>query len=510
MQLRPYQIEGINKIAKNIGLGIRMQIMQMPTGAGKTITVAGLIHRYKQKFNNRVLMLVHREELLSQSRRALYNGFGIISEIVNADTKYLPHADVFVGMVETANNRLKKNPNYFGDIGLLIIDECHIGSFKKIYEYFPAPTIVVGLSATPISATKKDPMKNQWQDIVPGPDIHELISIGSLVQNETYQLKGIARKEISIKRGEFDNAEMGKIYSKSKNVHNVVSAYEKLCEGKKTIIFNCNIAHSILVNDAFIQAGYPSKHLDGTENIYKRVETLKWYASTPNAILHNIGVLTTGWDEPSVINCIVNRSTMSLPLFLQMTGRASRPYPGKDYFRIIDMGGNITTHGDWSMTRDWYQLFHYPDKPSTGGVAPIRICTNCEGIIPASARICKLCGYEEERITEYDTIAPEFEMIIGRININTMVDHQRDSGHKDISVLFRLCSKTIAALKYRIPDDIISDTLQEDCFAQFEMKVIEWCRITGRKHNAWLKTFSRDIFIKEFDKVIHKAVISDA
>ncbi len=73
-------------------------------------------------------------KLLKQTRHTLYNGFGILSESVTSKKKHIPHSKVYVGMVDTAYNRLKKDRGYFGKIGMLITDECHIGNFKKIYD----------------------------------------------------------------------------------------------------------------------------------------------------------------------------------------------------------------------------------------------------------------------------------------------------------------------------------------------------------------------------------------
>jgi superfamily II DNA or RNA helicase len=144
----------------------------------------------------------------------------------------------------------------------------------------------------------------------------------------------------------------------------------------KTIIFNCNIDHSKKVNEAFGAFGYPSRHLDGEVDEHARRATLLWFKNTPGAILNNIGVLTTGFDEPSLQTVIVNKSTMSLPLWLQMTGRGARPFPEKQFFTIIDMGGNALTHGDWSDSRDWSYEFQNPDKPKNGE-APTKVCVGC-------------------------------------------------------------------------------------------------------------------------------------
>jgi superfamily II DNA or RNA helicase len=203
---------------------------------------------------------------------------------------------------------------------------------------------------------------------------------------------------------------MGAAYSKPKQVHNTVSGYEKHCLGKKTLVFNCNVAHSKLVCEAFIEAGHNCRHLDATSA--DRESTIDWFNATPDAILCNVGILTTGFDSPAVECVIMNKATLSLPLWLQCTGRGSRPSPGKSHFTILDLGGNAMYHGDWCASRDWSDIFHNPDKPGKGdGVAPVKECVQCEAIIPASANVCKFCGADNSKPMEIDETPVEFELL---------------------------------------------------------------------------------------------------
>ena len=498
-KLYEYQAAGVDAIACNFANGIRRQLLQCPTGGGKTVLFSGLTKRYLDKFNKSVVILVHREELLRQTRNTLFNGFELMSEPVTAKKRTITPSLCYVGMVETVYNRLKKRPRYFGNVGMVIVDECHIGNFNKIYDFFP-DSLIVGFSATPIATSKKDPLKNYFDELVQGPQITELIHLGKLSPNETYSIKGINRNDLKVKRGEFDSSQMGEMYSNSRNVHNTVEAFKRLGNGLKTMVFNCNVEHSKLVNQAFLDAGYNSRHIDGTST--DRKNTLTWFKNTPDAILNNIGVLTTGFDEPSVMNVIINRSTMSLPLWLQMTGRGGRIYPGKDYFRIIDMGGNAIKHGDWRIDRDWNQIFHHPEKPYDGnGVAPIKACEGCEAIIPAQARTCAFCGHVHERVIEYDTIAPEFEMLVGSIKVESLVNDVEDKGQKEWKVFFDILKKTIQMLKYQTNGLIITESVEDQSYVQFMKKVKEWCNLVKKPYSKYVRDFAKEKFTEEIDKI---------
>lgn len=501
MDLRDYQIEGINSLARKAFNGMKRIIFQLATGGGKTVCFAGLVQRFLSRQNKNVLILVHREELLKQARRTLYDWYGIIAEPVVAGMKHLPASRVHVAMVETANNRLKKNPNYFPNVGLVIVDEAHLGMFRKLFEHFPC--LIIGFTATPVSASKKDPLKNHFEDIVCAIDIPDLIASGALVPNRTFHVKNINRKELKIKNGEFDESYMADMMSKPKHVQNCVIGYEQHCRGQKAIVFNCNVEHSKITNMAFVNAGYNSRHLDGSMSRHEREAVLKWFKETPDAILNNIGVLTAGFDEPSIRAVIVNKSTLSLPLWLQMTGRGSRPAPGKDVFMIIDMGGNALHHGDWCARRDWEDMFHNPDKPSDGsGVAPVKSCPECESIIHASLRTCPFCNADVAKTPEYDLERVEFELLTTEkplvLDVPLLI---ATNTKKDYFTLHQIKARLISQARYEWNLRSLSDTHAAELHRMYQDAVRVWCHAKGKRYNQWHRETTAKWLGEELERV---------
>lgn len=490
MQLRDYQQNGVDEVSRKIGAGHRRLCFQLATGGGKTITFSALIQRYiVANPNKRVLIAVHREELLKQARSTLYEFAGIVAHPIVAGVRYAPPSQVYVAMVETANNRLKNNPKWFGDVGMLIVDECHLGNHKKLYEYFPQD-LIIGFTATPISSSKKDPLNNYFDDIISAIDIPDLIEQGALTPNRTYHIKNINRKALSIKGGEFDNKVMGTAFSSGKHVQNTVDAYEKFGKNTKAVVFNCNIEHSKLVTQAFVDRGYNARHFDGMTNKKIRAEALEWLHNTPDAILNNVGVLTTGFDEKSIETIIINRSTMSLPLWLQMTGRGSRLWPGKQYFTIIDLGSNAITHGDWCAPRDWVDLFHNPERPRTDkeGIVPQKECPGCEALVPAQATTCPFCGFDMTRTVQYDKGIPEFELVtknIRTIDVHAIIEQsfaRSDNAYYPLHVI----KGSIVAEARRKSDKITTEQVYT-LLAAFHEKVQEWCKEKKKNYDQWHK-----------------------
>lgn len=496
MILRPYQETGLQKVSQKL-LTHRKIVYQLATGGGKTITFSAISKRYIEKSGKSVLILVHRKELLQQTRRTLYNAYGISAQIIIAGMKTIPPAAVYVGMVESVMRRLDRIRN----IGLVIIDECHNLSFAKVHEHFPEQYII-GFTATPLTGNKKKPLKDYYEDIVCGVDIPELIEQGSLCQNITFAPKDtVDKSKLKIKNGEYDEGLMALEFSKAKHISTTVEAYQKWCAGTKCLIFNCSIQHSVLVNDAFIAAGLPSKHLDSTQPPAIRDEIVNWYKTTPDAILNNVAILTTGFDAPDTEAVIMNRATLSMPLWLQCTGRGSRPTDAKSAFTIIDLGSNAITHGDWCDSRDWENIFFNPPQPGKDGVAPVKHCPQCDAIIAASTRICKFCGHEfpPPEIEEAERLS-DFVVVTKGIDVASIIEANKE--RKEYYPFFAIGANLAHSAKKTIPQ--MTEENYKFILRNYDELAKEWCQLKGKKYNDWHKQRAKETLISELQKYFKK------
>jgi superfamily II DNA or RNA helicase len=508
-ELREYQVQGINELASKVLRGKKRIVFQLPTGAGKTVTFAGLVHRFLNKQQRRILILVHREELLKQTVRTIFQWYDISAIPVTAGMSYLPNGLVYVAMVETANNRLKKNPGYFQNIGLVIVDEAHLGLFRKMFDHYKE-TLIFGFTATPIAASKTEPLKNYFEDIVTSVDIPDLIKMGSLAPNKTFHIDNVSRKDFKISRGEFDERQMAGVYSGGKHVQNTIAAYQKHALGRKTIVFNCNIEHSKKVKQAFLAFGYPSRHLDGEMDKVERARVLEWFKNTPGAILNNVGVATTGFDEPTIEVVIMNRSTMSLSLWLQCCGRGSRPLPGKPFFTILDMGGNAITHGDWSEPHDWRDMFLNPEKPKKGGEAPVKACKGCAVLIHLSQKKCPHCGADNAAVARYDQDRVAFGSYSKRgpfIHVQALIEEyagkRKADGteYKEMAVLHEIKRQIINHAKRSWKVKKLDTQTAELMITTYQDRVKEWCNLKLKAYDWWLEKNSREWMLAEFKRV---------
>ena len=337
-------------------------LYQLPTGGGKTVIFSEIVRRYLANNDKKVVVLTHRIELCKQTSKML-KGFGVSNKIINSKVKELPDQNdysCFVAMVETLKNRINDEKLHLDNIGLVIIDEAHYNSFRKLLNSFKN-AFILGVTATPLSSNIKLPMHQSYDELIVGDTISSLIDKGFLARATTYSYDvGLTSLKVGI-NGDYTVKSSDDLYTNTIMQEKLLHAYTERSLGKKTLIFNNGIHTSLYVYETFREAGYDIRHLDNTSSSEERKDILAWFKKTPDAILTSVGILTTGFDEPTVETIILNRATKSLTLYYQMIGRGSRKLPGKDEFTVIDLGNNAARFGLWSEPVNWQHIFKSPE-----------------------------------------------------------------------------------------------------------------------------------------------------
>ncbi len=361
--LYPYQEEAIKDILTVLDKNAKKQnlLFQLPTGGGKTIIFSEVVRRYINLNKEKVLILTHRIELLRQTAKTLEET-GVPSKLITSEVKELDKKEsyaCFLAMVETLNNRLQEDEHFLDHIDLVIVDEAHYNSFRKIFQYFK-DAVIFGVTATPLSSNLNNPLNRHYKKLIVGDSISDLIDKGYLSNAETYTYD-VKLKSLKVGTdGDFTVSSLDKVYGSSEMHDKLMVSYLERAKNTKTLIFNSSISTSKSVYENFKKAGLDIKHLDSTNQKKERIETLQWFKETPNAILTSVGILTTGFDEPTVETIILNRATRSLTLYHQMIGRGSRTLPNKKQFNIIDLGDNARRLGLWKDYIDWNEIFINP------------------------------------------------------------------------------------------------------------------------------------------------------
>ena len=505
--LRPYQEVGVNAAAVALTQHQKI-IFQLPTGGGKTPCIAAIIERFTSKSKKGVIAVVDGKRLHRQAHSTIYDWTGIIAQSIDASTQSVAPSQVYVAMIETLMRRVGK-PYYkhlLSDIGLIIIDEAHVGNFKKLFPVFP-DALFVGFTATPIAATKKDPLKNYFQSIVTCIDVPELIAQGALVQNYTVSnFDKPDSSEFVIKNGKFDDDQQGNVRKAAKHVKNTVRAYEEFGLGKSTIVYNASKAHNIAVCDEFNAAGHECRYVDDDTSDVERDRILDWHETTPGAIVCNVGLYTKGFDAPYIEFVLVNIDTMSLSKWLQMAGRGGRPHVfadgrKKELFILADLGSNAARHGDWNWERDWKEIFYNPPRVSKDGVAPIKSCPKCDAMVPASARVCTgitiglfgplRCGYEFplSSTIEVQEFPITLKLITKNVDLSKMVNSQTFQGASGWTIMKQMVLDVVRLScdgwgAEGCPLEADAELITNECY----LKVKELRQLIGEvKLNAWAK-----------------------
>ncbi len=213
-----------------------------------------------------------------------------------------------------------------------------------------------------MSSNRALPLNDNYDELIVGHSIKSLIEKQYLADAETFtydvNLHGLKIGS----NGDFTVSSSDKVYSNYFMQEKLLFAYEEVAVGKKTLIFNSGIDSSRAVYTLFKKHNYKVRHLDSTYSDADRKDILKWFKETPGAILTSVGILTTGFDEPTVESIILNRATRSLTLYHQMIGRGSRILKHKKHFQVIDLGNNVRRFGYWQEFIDWQDAFQFPDR----------------------------------------------------------------------------------------------------------------------------------------------------
>ena len=211
-----------------------------------------MLMRLHKKSGDKVLILTHRIELSVQTSKQLA-AIDVKNKVINSEVKEIENPDdyqCFIAMVETLNNRLNDDENFLENIGLVIVDEAHYNSFRKIFQFYQNANIL-GVTATPLSSNKALPLNDNYDELIVGESIKSLIESGYLSDAETYtydvNLHGL---KIGT-NGDFTVSSSDVVYGNYFMQEKLLFAYEEVGLGDKTLIFNSGIDTSMRVEETF-------------------------------------------------------------------------------------------------------------------------------------------------------------------------------------------------------------------------------------------------------------------
>lgn len=371
--LRPYQEAVVEQARNAYRRGYKTPCIVLPCGAGKSCIAAELAKKAAQK-GNRVLFLVHRQELCQQINET-FRWWGVNMDYCQ------------IGMVQTITRRIGK----IKEPDLIITDESHHGlahSYKKIYEAYPNAKRI-GFTATPIRLNGGG-LGDVNDALVVGVNAKWLIDNGYLAPYDYYAPPLADLTGLHVKHGEYITDEIVNVLSKPAIYGDVVKYYRQLSDGKQAICYCASVEHSKTMAETFRQNGITAEHLDGKTPDEERKQIVSKFRAGEVQIICNCEILGEGFDVPDCNTSILLRPTKSMVLYIQQAMRCMRYAPDKRSV-IIDHVGNYARFGLPDQNREW-SLDPKPPAVGEGAAIQVRQCPECF-FTHATAPICPNCGY---------------------------------------------------------------------------------------------------------------------
>ena len=342
MELRPYQREAKDAIFREWESGHRRTLAVMPTGTGKTVLFGGVTEDCV-KLGERVLILAHRAELLTQAADKIGQLTGLGCAVEKAEESCLGSwFRVVVGSVQTLcrEKRLSAfSPDYFDTI---VIDEAHHAisdTYRTIIHHFNKAKLL-GVTATPDRGDMKN-LGSVFDSLAYEYTLPKAIREGYLSPIKaqtiplTLDLSGVGVQAGDYKPGELANALEPYLYQIADEMRNY-------CQNRKTVVFLPLVKISQTFRDILAGRGFRAAEVNG--NSPDRSEILEAFDRGEYDVLCNSMLLTEGWDCPSVDCVVVLRPTKVRGLYCQMVGRGTRLYPSKKDLLILDFLWHTERH----------------------------------------------------------------------------------------------------------------------------------------------------------------------
>lgn len=393
MKLRPYQEDMLVRTREALKRHKRV-LLQAPTGAGKTALTVFMMRRAADQ-GKRSMFLVHQNELLSQTSRALWEQkleHGMI-----AAGRRRSRQPAQVASVQTLVRRLDQ----YEQPDLIIIDECHrsaSASYQAILDYWPGVR-VVGLTATP-ERTDGRGLDGTYDTMVTGPSIRDLMDAGYLCDYEIFAPPNtLDLSNVKTRMGDYDKCEIEEKVDKPTITGDAVATYLKHARGKRCVVMCVSIKHAEHVRDSYLDAGVPAEMIEGSMTNKEREEVLGRMRTGETLVIAQVQLLIEGVDIPSIEVVQWLRPTQSLIVWMQGNGRGLRPSPGKESLLVLDQVGNWSRHGLPDDDREWSLEGRKKGRRKTDKEPDVRVqqCQQCYHVFRPGVSACPSCGSDIER-----------------------------------------------------------------------------------------------------------------
>jgi superfamily II DNA or RNA helicase len=234
-----------------------------------------------------------------------------------------------------------------------------------------------------------------YDDLLTPASVAELTPAGYLVPARYWSWPTPDLRGVRIEAGDYVTAQLADVMNRPKLLADVVATWLKHAGDRRTVVFTVDIPHGVAMAECFQREGVAAEHLSAETPLPERAAILARFRAGKTQVICNCFVLAYGFDLPAVSAVVLARPTKSLMLYLQMTGRALRPAPGKVDCLVFDHAGAVHRHGFVDEERVWTlagRTALVPSPVREKAVREAKTCPECQAVWLAGAT-CPECGY---------------------------------------------------------------------------------------------------------------------
>jgi superfamily II DNA or RNA helicase len=339
IQLRDYQNECIETVINEFYSGTNKQLINLPTGSGKTIVMSALA----KQLNKKTLILAHREELITQTVEKFELVWPEASIGVCMAERNEVDQQVVVGSIQSCSRSKRLERLKERNFDVIMIDEAHHAAADSYQSVIDAlgfrndpNKLLLGVTAT-VQRGDKLGLDNTFQKITFSRSISTMIRAGYLSPVTGRKiLTNFSLKNIRSYKGDFAINELAEAVNTQERNAFIAEKYKLYGNDRKGIVFGVDVKHCHDLADAFQKQGVLAKAIWGDMDSHDRKTVLRELKNDSIQVAISCGVLTEGFDEPSIQCIAMARPTKSRGLYIQCIGRGLRLWPGKENCLVLD------------------------------------------------------------------------------------------------------------------------------------------------------------------------------
>lgn len=372
------QVGALKNLEKLRAEGKRKALLISSTGTGKTYLSAFDV---KNANPNRVLFIIHREQIAREAMRSFKNVMPDRSMGVYSSKEKSLNADFIFTTVQTMSRDSHLHQFEPEDFDYIIIDEAHRAgaqTYQKVMDYFK-PTFLLGMTATPDRPDELDIYESFDYNIA-----YEIRLQAAMEEDMLCPFNYFGVSDITVDGKSIDDTSTFSELTDTARIKHIVEHidyYGYSGERVKGLIFCSSNHEAAEISRLLNLEGYLTTALSGMDSQETREATIDALVGKERRLdyIVTVDIFNEGIDIPQVNQVVMLRPTQSAIVFVQQLGRGLRKHQDKEFVNIIDFIGNykqnflipIALSGDTSYSNDHLKQFLIEGNSNLPGVSTI-------------------------------------------------------------------------------------------------------------------------------------------